>query len=368
MMKRLCLSVAVGSIVLGFLACGHRAYAGTAAPEQAPLFVGGEGGYHTYRIPALLVTAKGIVLAFCEGRRNNGKDRGDIDLLLKRSTDHGRTWSGTQVVWGEEGETTIGNPCPVQNTSTGTVWLGFCRNNDRVFVTQSDDHGVSWATPREITANVKREGWTWYATGPVHGIQLESGRLLMPCDHEREGDGTKYSHAIHSDDHGKTWTLGGIVGYRNGECAAVQTIDGRVHMNTRCYFGKHRRGVAWSDDGGDTWTEVGAAEQLVEPVCQASVARLSGSGDGRETRILFSNPASEQRKNMTVRLSYDECRTWSSGKVLYPGPSAYSDLAVTQDGAILCLYERGMETPYETITLARFGLDWLEPRPETPVP
>src|SRR5690606_38595533 len=135
------------------------------------------GGYHTYRIPSLVVTRQGTRLAFCEGRKAGRGDAGDIDLLLRRSTASGRTWSEQQVVHGEGGDakTTIGNPGPLGGQPTGTVWLSCCRDNDRVFMTHSTDGGQGWTQPREITADVKRDTWDWYATGPGHGIQITQG-------------------------------------------------------------------------------------------------------------------------------------------------------------------------------------------------
>ena len=130
-------------------------------PRETPVYVSGEEGYHTFRIPALVVTTKGTLLAFCEGRKDNRRDHGDIDLLLKRSTDLGRTWESMQLVH-EEGGTrkiTIGNPCPVVDRDTGTVWLSFCRDNDEVFITHSSDDGRTWAEPSEITGAVKKPGW-----------------------------------------------------------------------------------------------------------------------------------------------------------------------------------------------------------------
>lgn len=328
------------------------------APEHVPVFTRGQDGYHTYRIPALCVAADGTVLAFCEGRKHSGADHGDIDLLLKRSADGGKSWSAQQIVW-EDGAHTIGNPAPVLDNTTGVVWLLFCRDNDRVFVTHSADHGASWANPREITADVKRPEWGWYATGPVHGIQLDSGRLLIPCDHGlKTSKKARFSHAVLSDDHGKTWRIGGVIGDVMNECTAVQTADGRVYMNMRNYAKKGRRAYAWSNDGGETWGPPAWDDALVGPVCQAAVAAWDPAPGPR--RILFSNPASAKRRNLTLRVSDDQCRTWAINRVLWPGPAAYSDLAVLDDGAILCLYERGIATPYETITLARCAPNWLE--------
>ena len=325
--------------------------------KQTSIFVGGQDGYHTYRIPALIVSSKGTILAFCEGRKNSARDDGDIDLVLKRSFDNGQTWETMQIIW-DDGENTIGNPCPVAEQETGTIWLPFCRNNDRVFVTSSADDGEKWSTPVEITQDVKLPSWNWYATGPGHGIQLKHGRLLIPCDH-RDDKGLMQSHVIYSDDYGTTWKLGGILDEKTNECEVVETIDGCVYLNMRSYHGKNRRAYAISCNGGDTWSEVKLDNTLIEPVCQASIVRFTDEESHDKNRVLFSNPASTSREKLTVRLSYDECQSWNAGKALYSGPSAYSDLGISSDMTICCLYERGEKRPYETLTFAQFNLDWL---------
>jgi sialidase-1 len=164
---------------------------------QSAVFVSGTDGYHTYRIPSLIVTKKGTLLAFCEGRKKGPGDAGDIDLLLKRSFDGGKTWAKTQVVW-DDGPNTCGNPCPVIDARTGTIWLllthnlgsdtqamilaGKSKGTRTVWLSRSDDDGATWSKPVEITRQVKKPNWTWYATGPGVGIQLKSGRLVVPCD------------------------------------------------------------------------------------------------------------------------------------------------------------------------------------------
>lgn len=326
--------------------------------RQKPIFVSGLDGYHTYRIPAIVVSQKGTILAFCEGRKNSARDDGDIDMALKRSFDNGKTWERMQIVW-DEGENTIGNPCPVVDQETGIIWLPFCRNNDRVFITSSDDDGASWSTPKEITKDVKLPDWSWYATGPGHGIQLMSGRLLIPCDHRQKDNNLMRSHVFYSDDHGDSWKLGGIVDDKTNECEAAETVDGNVYLNMRSYHGKNRRVYSWSKDGGDTWSESKLDDKLIEPVCQASIVRFTEAKKDDKNRVLFSNPASVKRERMTVRLSHDECQNWNDGKVLYEGPSAYSNLCVMPDMTVCCLYERGEKSPYETITLAQFNLEWL---------
>lgn len=334
------------------------------APCETDIFVSGQGGYHTYRIPAIVVSQAGTILALCEGRKHSSSDSGDIDLLLRRSFDNGRTWQPKQVIW-DNGEDTIGNPCPVVDQSTGTIWLPFCRNNDRVYVTRSIDDGNSWSSPVDITSDLKLPSWDWYATGPGHGIQLSNGRLLIPCDHrlanESSIDRGFRSHVFYSDDHGSTWQLGGIVAKEfTDECEAVQTVDGAVYLNIRRERSQPQRMYAWSDNEGEAWSEAQWDETLIGTACQASVVRFTNVPSHAKNRVLFSNPAStSRRERLTIRLSYDECQTWSAGKMLWPGPAAYSDLCVLPDMTICCLYEGGDDHPYENIRFARFTLEWL---------
>ena len=188
--------------------------------ETVP-FVSGVGGYHTYRIPAIVRSTNGTLLAFCEGRKNSGSDAGDIDLVLRRSTNNGATWLPMTLVQEEGGSATItiGNPAPVVDETTGCIHLLFCRNNDRVFRTVSTNDGVTWSARTEITSSVKLGSWGWYATGPGHGVQLkrgaQAGRLLVACDHVSTNYGNG-AHAIYSDDHGVTWQLGAINGSSGG--------------------------------------------------------------------------------------------------------------------------------------------------------
>ena len=329
------------------------------AADTTVVFRSGEGGYHTYRIPAIIATQKGTLLTFCEGRRNSSSDTGDIDLLVKRSRDGGRTWSDPITV-ADFGTDTIGNPAPVVDRRTGTIWLlltrnpgdvtekqilaGTARQNRTVWVSHSTDDGLTWAAPIEITSAVKQPGWTWYATGPGNGIQLRDGRLMVACDHNRGDETQRFSHVIFSDDGGKTWKLGGSAGPQCNESTVAELPDGRLVLNMRSYAGKNRRAVSISSDRGATWSEPVLDEALVEPVCQASLLRV-----GKGQTLLFSNPADTKRQNMTVRLSPDGGKTWPASKPIWPGPAAYSNLIELQKGWIGVLYERGEKSPYETI-------------------
>ena len=369
-----------------------QATSSTNAPEAASLehvnvFLSGQEGYHTFRIPAAVATARQTLLAFAEGRRRGAGDAGDIDLVLKRSTDAGRTWSPLAVVW-DDGTNTCGNPCPVLDRDTGTLWLLMtwnrgedrepqiiartARDTRRVFVTHSRDDGLTWAPPREITADVKPTHWTWYATGPGAGIQLERGphrgRLVIPCDHIEAETRHYYSHIIYSDDHGQTWRLGGRTPrHQVNECEVVELSDGRLLLNMRNYDrAQSRRQQASSADGGLTWGEQRHVPELPDPICQASIRRLAWPEAGQPGVILFSNPSSTRREKMTLWLSCDDGATWRARQELHAGPSAYSCLVTLPGRAAGCLYERGQRHPYESIVFARFPAAWLraaEPAP-----
>lgn len=348
------------------------------------VFVSGQGGYHTYRIPSLGVTARGTLLAFAEGRKGGSGDAGDIDLLCRRSTDQGRTWETVRTVW-DDGPNTCGNPCPVVDRETGTIRLLMTwnrgddpepkiiaqqsRDTRRVFVADSTDDGLTWSAPREITAEAKRPDWTWYATGPGAGIQIERGphrgRLVVPCDHIEAGTRHYYSHVIYSDDRGETWKLGGSTPrHQVNECEVVELTGDRLLLNMRNYDPARRtRQQAISEDGGLTWKEQRLVPELVEPICQASLRRYSWPEAGRPGVLLFANPAATRRERITVRASFDEGRSWPVARVLDPRPGAYSCLAVLPDGTIGLLYEAGEKGPYENLVFARFPLAWVTAGP-----
>ena len=350
-------------------AAGAVAAAADSSPAEQAIYKSGDGRYHTYRIPGLVVTTKGTLLAFCEGRKTSRSDHGDLDLVLRRSKDAGKTWTKQTIVHEEGGSKriTIGNPCPVVDRDTGVVWLAFCRNNDRVFMTHSKDDGVTWAKPAEITKAVKGDNWDWYATGPGHGIQItrgkHKGRLVFPCDHgvNRRKGGWKSkgrSHVFYSDDHGKTFKLGKATDWGMNECETVELADGRLLLSMRNYHGRNQRALAVSTDGGESWSAPKHHKQVYCPTCQSSIHRYSW----KPNIILYSGPGGGGRNNLTIRASSDEGKTWATSRVLHKGGSAYSDLAVLPDGSICCLYEAD---GYKTITFARFPLTWLT-RPTAP--
>jgi sialidase-1 len=388
-----------GGFALVFPALTLAAFAGLAAtivpaapraqvvapePRYTEVYRSGENGYSTFRIPSVIGTARGILLAFAEGRRDGAGDAGDIDLVLKRSEDGGVSWSPLQVV-GDNGSNTFGNPCPVVDRTTGTIWLLTTQNRgtDRekdiiagssqagpstslragrsVSVLHSTDDGVTWSAPADITASVKRSDWTWYATGPGVGIQTRSGRLLIPGNHAVSGTAVHHSHVVFSDDGGRRWQIGGSADAGTNESQVVELADGRLMLNMRNHPPKAEnfRMIATSDDLGGTWSAAKPDAALIEPPAQASLLRLTTAAAGGRNRLLFSNPASARRERMTVRMSEDEGASWPVSRIVHEGPAAYSSLIVLADRSIGLLFERGDRSPYEKITFVRFPVQWL---------
>ncbi|MFL5620852.1 MAG: exo-alpha-sialidase [Gemmatimonadaceae bacterium] len=379
-LRRVLVSSRACATALLVLGCSGALSRKPAAPARAPelvdVYVAGAGGYHTYRIPSVIATPKGTLLAFAEGRRTSGADAGDIDLVVKRSSDGGRSWSPMQVI-ADDGPNTVGNPCPVVDRRTGTIWLltthnpGTLREKDivagsapasrTVWAMRSDDDGLTWSPAVEITSSVKRPDWTWYATGPGVGIQTSTFRLVIPANHVEAGTGINRSHLFYSDDGGKSWRLGASADPGTNESQVVELADGRLMLNMRNHppLRENFRLVATSDDGGESLSKTTPDRTLIEPPAQASILRLTTTTTGDRNRLLFANPASTRRERMTVRLSYDEGMSWPVAKVVEPGPSAYSSLVALPDRSVGLLYERGVRSPYERITFARFTLKWL---------
>lgn len=376
MMSRSVSTSAVLAIVglAGFLAACAPAPSPAAFPLQIDVYVAGEDAYDAYRIPAVVQAPNGTLLAFAEGRRTGAGDTGDIDLVLKRSLDGGLSWSALEVV-GDNGPNTFGNPCPVVDAATGTIWLftthnlgvdresaiidGTSQGSRTVWLMRSDDNGTTWSAPSEITGATKREGWTWYATGPGVGIQTRTGRLVIPANHAEARTAIHRSHILYSDDHGATWGIGGVADPGTNESQIAELSDGRLLLNMRNHPSKPEnfRMVAVSSDNGATFSRAVPDPALIEPPAQASLLRWPVSDGG--AGLAFSNPAAATRVRMTVRLSTDDGRSWPISRVVHEGPSAYSSQVAVSDDLLGVLYERGDRTPYERITFARLTREWL---------
>ncbi len=372
-----------------YLVLGVLVLAACEAPNKAQreifmttLWSQEDTSHNNYRIPSLIVTKAGTLLAFAEGRE--GGDSGDIDMLLKRSLDNGQTWSDQRVVW-DDGGNTCGNPCPVVDQNTGRIllfmtWnLGTDREHDIIrkksdstrvpYMTYSDDDGLTWSEPQNLFESAKVPEWGWYATGPGVGVQLKgekyAGRLVVPCNNSYNDpdntsrDGFGYgAHVLISDDGGDTWRMSKIITPEVNESQLVELADGRLMMNMRSYHGKASRALSFSEDGGETWSTVQHDPQLVEPVCQGSIIDYGSLGG--ERMFLFSNPATPfERTNMTIRVSFDDGATWPNSKLVFSGPSAYSSLASLPDGNVGLFYEMGEKSPYERMVFLSFDPESL---------
>ncbi len=359
----------LGGVLLWLAAsCGWSATPPSLVEQ--PVFTSGESEYACFRIPAMVVTPRGIVLAFAEARRTNCRDDDNIDLVLKRSTNGGKTF-GPLIVFQDDGDESINQPAPVVDRTTGRVVLVFCKNNQQVFVSQTSDDGRTWSPRREITRDVVAPGWKYVGSGPGHGIQLASGRLLIPSWGDTSpGPASwrpsswgkvQFSYAMYSDDHGATWKHGAALDNDlSDEAMAVETAPNHVYMNMRSRQRRNLRAVARSADGGKTWSPIQFDPALPESSCQGSVVRLTAADSGR-SRIVVVNPADvKARTHLTARISYDEGKTWAQSRVITRGAAMYSDLAVAPDGTILCLYESGSYADKTLkLTLARLNLEWL---------
>lgn len=357
---------------------------GVAAEPLRPLvdvFINGQDGYPAFRIPALITSKNGTLLAFAEGRATL-RDHAENDIVLKRSRDNGQTWGPLQLIH-EDGANSLGNPTVVLLRDTGRLLLMYQRyakgfdehkaepGHDgpsicRTFTQSSEDDGASWSKPVEVTTQVKRPTEvTSTATGPGVGIQLargpHAGRILMPFNQGPYGRWKVY--AAFSDDAGKSWSYGdtapeGAAGFAN-EVQFVELSDGSVMLNARNQGGGLKlRKISISRDGGATWSTTRQDPALIEPVCQASFLRHPGGSDPGQDVFLFSNPASQTaRTNGTIRLSRDQGATWPVSRVLYTGGFAYSCLTTLPGNSVGCLFERdGMQK----ISFASFPVSWLE--------
>ncbi|MBS1847491.1 MAG: exo-alpha-sialidase [Actinobacteria bacterium] len=365
-----------------------------ASCKSSVPYTAGVGGYASYRIPATVVTGTGTVLAFAEGRRNGTSDAGDIDTVVRRSTDGGCTWSAAKVVTAVKGQNR-NNPAPVYDPATRQVVLltlgrpdtvteaqirgGKVADADsmRIYSQTSSDDGATFSAPTEITSQVKKPDWRWYAVGPGHGIVLTTGahkgRIIFGANHSvtppagstDDGSADKYlaANAIYSDDNAKTWHIGFVQentdGVVNGnETTAAELPSGDVYFSTRNQNGSapsHRAGGTSTDGGATLVSPLAPVDSLAQiPVIEASLLQPTGSAS---MPLLLSGPSiPNARKGMTIYASPDAGKTWKVAMSISEAPAAYSDLVQLDAHTIGLLYETGAKTENDTITFLRIPL------------
>ncbi len=348
---------------------------GQGSPTHVDVFTAGTGGYFAYRIPAIETTPDGSLLAVAEARKYNLGDPGfgkqDIDLVMRRSTDLGRTWSEMKVIEDPGELWSAANPTTVVDRQTKRVWLFYLRcrpqrntstarpgtDDSQVLVRWSDDNGVSWSDPVDLTdasRDMNDSKWRVTVIGPGGGIQLQSGRLIVPAwKYEPFQDFTMLS-----DDHGKTWRRGQLVPNPAGgdESQLVELADGRVLIDMRQNKGPHRW-ISTSEDGGFSWSAPYPGNQVTPVACAIERYSAETAPDQRE-RILWTGPKGPDRQTLVLRVSCDQGKTFQNERLISNEPAAYSDLTILADKSIGCLWERGN---YKYITFTRFDLSFVDP-------
>ncbi len=325
--------------------------------KHVDVYTSGADGYKIYRIPAIETAPDGSLLAFAEARKYGGNDPGygkqDIDLVLKRSTDGGQTWSPMKIIEDPGELWSAANPATVVDRNTGRVWVLYLRSKPerstatsragtddmQTLARYSLDHGLTWSEPIDLTRVARDyDDPTWQASvvGPGGAIQTKSGRLVAPVWKVKPYGVL----AIFSDDHGQTWQRGELVPGNQGgnEDQIVELADGRLLMDIR-QSGGERRLLTTSSDGGQTWSEPRPGEAVTPVACAIERLTLQSAGDDRN-RIIWTGPKGPGRNTLVVRLSYDEGQTFTDERLIADEPAAYSDLTVLKDKTAGVLWER----------------------------
>lgn len=342
-----------------------------AAVAEQVLYRKDTHGYDCFRIPAIVRTTQGTLLAFAEARKDVGEkwcdDQGDIDLVVRRSVDGGETWGPIITVSGADGET-HGNPVPIvvqDGPHEGRIVLLTTHNpagsslprTPYVQYSTAEQDGTEWSEPVSLADAIDRPDWGWYATGPVHGIQLtrgeHPGRLIAGINAGPE-NGDPIAGIVYSDDGGDTWKLGGTQPGADDETvpqeiSPVELVDGRIHLAARNQNkeGDWGRAYATSSDGGASldgpFTQISGLQAT--KAVQGSTLRLRATDEGdRYNRILLAtpvDPVENLRRDLTIYSSYDEGTTWGHGARITTDRSGYSDMVEIDDGRIGLLYEAG---------------------------
>lgn len=337
-------------------------------------------GYHTYRIPSLVQASDGALIAIVEGRRDNSRDPGGghIDLVYKRSRDGGRTWSPLAVFDKSPEGAGASNPTAVVDRASGRIRVFFNRwepgrggRNSRAGTTDnqlwmrfSDDHGATWSEPEDLT-RAGRDVARWATTvfGPGSGIQTGRGRLVIPVNGREplpdSAEVRRGAFALYSDDGGRSWHRGQWLDAPTNENQIVELDDGRLLVDARQDKGQHRW-VGESDDGGQRWSAARPG-QTATPIC-ASILRYPRRNDASPTAslLLWTGPQGAERRDLVLRVSRDQGRSFPAERLIGPGPAAYSNMALLDGGDVGVLWEGGTEYRYEKVFLTRIPAQAVE--------
>ncbi len=342
------------------------------SPEPNDIFIGGTEGVHEFRIPAMITLSSGTVIAACDARVDRKGDvPNNIDQMIRRSTDNGKTWEKISTAVDFANQEGAGDPSLIQDSETGRLFLFYTYCPGRNDVPEggnavqrhlslqyvfSDNEGITWSIPLVVEHGLKKDGWHSMWPGPGRGTVLSNGRLILPItvfDLEHF-----YSYYLYSDDHGNSWDISGNIGTDINEPTLVEIDENTLLVNARNRNRNGTRAIVTSGDKGKTWSEIMYHEDLPDPTCQGSCIRIKDA-KGKNI-LLFSNAADpKKRQNMTVTISYDNGKSWPVKRTVYEGPSAYSCLTILPDGEIGLLYENGIESPYEKISFVKFPLEWI---------
>ena len=340
------------------------------------VYKGGENGNASYRLPVLLLTKHGTLVAFADARTLNAGDTGNkINVVVRRSTDGGETWGPIKTLATDDRKKSkIGNCSAIYDPESDTIWLLYLVDLTRAYLLKSTDDGKTFSGPVEITSafNEFDYPWKYFATGHVHGIRMKGekfkGRLVFPVwlsDHGRHQDKLAKFRvgAIYSDDAGKTFHASKelIDSDSNlNECSVFETSDGSLGINCRAAKGNQLRTTAFSNDREVTWSKPICHKDLTRTVCQASTLRIPDSKDGK-SRLLFCGPDGSkwrERQNLTLCTSYDDGKTWPQKRQIVEGSSGYSDIA-TDGKTLYAIYEILDKKSFNTIQMVRLPV-WDE--------
>ena len=346
-----------------------------AQSKSIPVFVSGNDGYKSFRIPAIVKAKNGDLLAFCEGRVNNAGDFGNIKIVLKRSADNGKTWSALQIVASND-SLQAGNPAPVVDLTDprfpqGRIFLFYNtgdghemelrkgKGHREVFYKTSIDNGKTWSEATDITLQVNRiyqpqinplwnfkEDWRTYANTPGHALQFHEGkykgRIYVAANHS-SGDPKPelrdyQAHGYYTDDHGATFQLSETVPFEgSNESTASQLSNNSLMMNSRNQTGKYRI-VSLSKDGGANWDTTFVDHNLPDPICEGSLLNI-GTKKGKSVLAFCNNVSQQKRDSLTLQISFDEGKTWKKKFLIEPKNTAYSDIVKTSKKSIGVFYE-----------------------------